>query len=115
MKIAILGDGITAKAVTKKIKELGIQKTDIAKADLIVTSPGIPPWEFPETETEIISEIEFAYRLLAKQENKPKIIGITGTNGKTTVTSLIAHILECPSAGNIGTPLMDYVLGDQEA
>jgi UDP-N-acetylmuramoylalanine--D-glutamate ligase len=109
MNIAILGDGITAKAVRQKIKELKIKEVSLDEADLIITSPGISPSQFPKTTTEIISEIEFAYRLLKKTNPKIKIIGITGTNGKTTVTSLIAHMLDIPAAGNIGVPLISFV------
>src|SRR5271154_6450559 len=57
----------------------------------------------------IWSEIELAYRFM-----KGRLIGITGSNGKTTTTSLIEHILktagmETVLAGNIGTPLIGCV------
>jgi len=57
----------------------------------------------------IWSEIELASRFL-----KGRLIGITGSNGKTTTTSLIEHILKNAGfstilAGNIGTPLISYV------
>jgi UDP-N-acetylmuramoylalanine--D-glutamate ligase len=109
MKVAVLGDGITAKSVRSKIKELHIPETDIESADFIICSPGIPPAKFPKTNKPIISEIEFAYRLLKLADTPPKIIAVTGTNGKTTVTALIAHILQIPYAGNIGVPLMEFV------
>ena len=55
------------------------------------------------------SEIELAYRFL-----KGSMIGITGSNGKTTTTSLVEHILKTAGmqtilAGNIGTPLIGCV------
>jgi UDP-N-acetylmuramoylalanine--D-glutamate ligase len=109
MKTAILGDGITARAVSQKLQELGMQEVPSQAADLVVASPGIPPDQFPSTSAEIVSEIEFAYRLLKMNNPNIKIIGVTGTNGKTTVTSLIAHVLDIPYAGNIGVPLVSFV------
>jgi UDP-N-acetylmuramoylalanine--D-glutamate ligase len=104
MKIAVLGSGITGKAVKKRLaKEKEYQlTTDIQKADLIIASPGIPPAKYPKTKTPIINEIEFGARFLPKT----KIVAITGTNGKTTTTTMISKILNCPAAGNIGTPLI---------
>ena len=81
-------------------------------ADLLVKSPGIPE------EVAIVraarsagipvwAEVELAYRLL---EERNPIVGITGTNGKTTTTLLTAAMLEgggvpCASAGNVGNAL----------
>ncbi|MFC1617336.1 UDP-N-acetylmuramoyl-L-alanine--D-glutamate ligase [Candidatus Margulisiibacteriota bacterium] len=112
MKIHILGNGITGQAVQKKVQELSdYELADINNADLIIASPGIHPQNYPKTNKLIISEIEFAYRLFNRPESKykPKLIAVTGTNGKTTVTSLIAHILNIPATGNIGIPLITYV------
>ena len=80
----------------------------IEGASLVVTSPGIPPksdiiTKIRNKNIPIISEIEFAYR----NTNIPFIV-ITGTNGKTTTTSLVSHILstefDAPVCGNIGVP-----------
>ena len=80
----------------------------ISGAYLAVTSPGIPPKSeifkrLNEKNTKIISEIEFAYL-----NTDIPFIAITGTNGKTTTTSLVSHILSkkysAPVCGNIGTP-----------
>jgi UDP-N-acetylmuramoylalanine--D-glutamate ligase len=82
-------------------------------ADLIIPSPGVP--YIPELKEarkkgrEILSEIELAYMFL-----KGKIVGITGTNGKSTTATLTHKILldsGCQShlAGNIGTPLIQFV------
>ncbi|MFH1052171.1 MAG: UDP-N-acetylmuramoyl-L-alanine--D-glutamate ligase [bacterium] len=83
--------------------------------ELIITSPGVPrtAWIIKEAEKlniPVISELEFAY-----QHCKNPIIAITGTNGKTTTTSLIAHIFnkserKAVVAGNIGEPLSNIIL-----
>lgn len=80
--------------------------------DLAVISPGVPTGTLParyvdRKDGEVIGEVELAYRFL-----KGRIVGITGSNGKTTTTSLIYEILknaEIPVrvGGNIGTPLVD--------
>jgi UDP-N-acetylmuramoylalanine--D-glutamate ligase len=76
--------------------------------DLIVTSPGVPSeapilTHFRDKGTEIISEIELAWR----HRGNGKLIGITGSNGKSTVTKLIHHTLtqaglDAALVGNIG-------------
>ncbi len=80
----------------------------ISGAAFAVTSPGIPPKSeifrrLNEKNIKIISEIEFAYL----NTNIP-FIAITGTNGKTTTTALVSHILSknfsAPVCGNIGVP-----------
>ena len=85
----------------------------LARASLVVASPGVPPLARPlafarEHGVPIASEVEVALRFLGG----PRIIAITGTNGKTTTTALIAHLLrgldlEAVEAGNIGTPLSE--------
>lgn len=92
---------------------LGCQPHDISPYDLIVLSPGVPT-DLPfivaakEKNKEIIGEIELAYRLV-----KGKYIAITGTNGKTTTTSLLyemykAEGLDAHAVGNIGKPPIAY-------
>jgi UDP-N-acetylmuramoylalanine--D-glutamate ligase len=76
--------------------------------DLVIASPGIPPDNVlmagaRELGVPIISEVELAFRA-----THSPFVAVTGTNGKTTVTSLVAHILaECgmpaEAVGNIGT------------
>jgi UDP-N-acetylmuramoylalanine--D-glutamate ligase len=85
----------------------------------IIISPGVSNnhkiiKEAKKYNIEIISEIELGFRYL-----KNKVIGITGTNGKTTLTSLITHILnenniKAISLGNIGTPLTTYLLNPKD-
>jgi UDP-N-acetylmuramoylalanine--D-glutamate ligase len=92
----------------------------LANAGLVVTSPGVPPSAKPlafarQHSVPIASEVEVALNFL----EGPRIIAITGTNGKTTTTALIAHLLrgldlEAVEAGNIGTPLSEIAARDQQ-
>lgn len=88
--------------------EEGMHTPDkILNASIVVKSPGISPESaviksLAKGNIPVISEIEFAYR-----HTNAKIIGITGTNGKTTTTALTHHILRKAGlnaglAGNIG-------------
>ncbi|GIU82923.1 MAG: UDP-N-acetylmuramoyl-L-alanine--D-glutamate ligase [Acidobacteria bacterium] len=82
--------------------------------DLLVISPGVPTNTIPARYVdrkggEVIGEIELAYRFL-----KGKIVAITGTNGKTTTTTLIGELLKNAGkkvqvAGNIGLPLTEVI------
>lgn len=84
------------------------------QVELLVISPGVPTSTIPARYVdrkggEVIGEVELAYRFL-----KGKIIGITGTNGKTTTTTLIGELLKGAGlkvqvAGNIGIPLIEVV------
>ena len=86
-------------------------------ADLVVISPGIEadtPWSLAFTcaGAPIIGEVELAYQFYTGH-----IIGITGTNGKTTTTALIEHILlsagkSAKACGNYGFPFSELVLMD---
>jgi UDP-N-acetylmuramoylalanine--D-glutamate ligase len=95
--------------------ELGGHKSrTFVEQDLIVPSPGVPPTMPALAAARAIgvpvwSEIELAWRFL-----RGHLVCITGSNGKTTSTSLIGHILETAGlpvqvAGNIGTPLISRV------
>jgi UDP-N-acetylmuramoylalanine--D-glutamate ligase len=92
----------------------GHQERTFLAQDLIIPSPGVPA-DAPLLQSArakgitVWSEIELASRFL-----KGKLIGITGSNGKTTTTSLVEHILKSAGfstilAGNIGTPLIGCV------
>ena len=99
----------------QELKDLGVKveygsHSDefIEGASFAVTSPGIPPRSeifkrLQAKNIEIISEVEFAYR-----NSDTPFIAITGTNGKTTTTALVSHILsknfKAPYCGNIGVP-----------
>lgn len=82
--------------------------------DCAIVSPGIPPHaalmvEARRVAHEVISEIEFAYR-----RSTAPWLAVTGTNGKTTVTSMLGHLLSgagvsATVVGNIGTPAIRAV------
>jgi len=113
---AEIGADATAKLRAANVKlELGGHREEtFLQPELIVPSPGVPA-DAPLLQAArakgvtIWSEIELAYRF-----RQGKLIGITGSNGKTTTTSLVKHILRTASlptilAGNIGTPLISCV------
>lgn len=93
---------------------LGKHIENVENIDLVVVSPGVP-LDLPfikniKEKVEIIGEVELSYRL----SSLPKIIGITGTNGKTTTTSLVSSIFkeakeDVFTVGNIGNPVIDTV------
>lgn len=90
------------------------READFTGADMIVLSPGVPSRIPPlvrarERGIPVWSEIELACRFL-----KGTLVGVTGTNGKTTTTTLIGEMLAESRrphlvAGNIGVPLLDRV------
>jgi UDP-N-acetylmuramoylalanine--D-glutamate ligase len=92
----------------------------VAAADLVVPSPGVPEAHpvyglAGEAAVPIYSEIELAGAAAAAR-GLP-LVAVTGTNGKTTVTTLIAEMLGAGgqrtlAAGNIGRPLLDAVHDD---
>ena len=110
-----LGDAPAKLRAAGVILELGghTEKTFLAQ-DLIVPSPGVPADDkflllAKSKGITVWSEIELAYRFL-----EGKLIGITGSNGKTTTTTLVHHILvngamRAYLAGNVGTPLISEV------
>ena len=141
-KALVLGLGISGRAAAEFLLQRGwkvvgadSQKGAIAKWDLaevpvfldsefsglgseisrVIVSPGIPPSHFLYKEAlqkgiEVIGEAEMAFR-----EMQQPAVGITGTNGKTTVVLLTAHILNhsgipARALGNVGEPLSRYFL-----
>jgi UDP-N-acetylmuramoylalanine--D-glutamate ligase len=116
------GDTPALRAAAEEIRELGgdaeVGRHDLAKlaaADRILLSPGIPPTaavlRAPELKgRRIVTEMEFAWEQL-----DGAVLAVTGTNGKTTTTALIAHLLEAAgvrvaAGGNIGTALSELAL-----
>jgi UDP-N-acetylmuramoylalanine--D-glutamate ligase len=95
--------------------ELGGHKIEgFTDSDLIVVSPGVPHRTIPleaarRAGVPVIGEVELACRYITEP-----IVAITGTNGKTTTTSLIGEMLKASGrkafvGGNIGAPLIDYL------
>lgn len=128
-RILVYGLGISGQAVCKLLHLQGacvsvyddenrfgnlfpFEKNPLSKEfDMVVVSPGIKVHgnkliaHFALKRTKILSELDVGYLFC-----KGKIIGITGTNGKTTVTSLVGDIFRCAGresvvCGNIGIPL----------
>ena len=113
------------RARVDKLKNEGIKiecgyhsEEFISGAAFAITSPGIPPKSeifrrLEEKNTKIISEIEYAYL-----NTKIPFIAITGTNGKTTTTALVSHILskafDAPVCGNIGVPPTSLIEGKHD-
>jgi UDP-N-acetylmuramoylalanine--D-glutamate ligase len=115
--------GTAAPGVLTQLGGIGVDATDgghdlerIARAAVVVVSPGVPPHAAPlerarAASVPIVSEVEVALAFLPAT----KFIGITGTNGKSTVTALAGHLLsalgkDAVAAGNIGTPLSEIAL-----
>ena len=91
------------------------QKAPLDQVDLVVVSPGVPPSDPTYAEAmaiklPLIGEAELGLRALQQP-----CIGITGSNGKTTVTLLVQHVLQqsglkSRAIGNVGTPFTEYAL-----
>ena len=116
-----LMDGKPKEAMTEVLKQLDSKvstvfqsSTPLPDAELVVLSPGVdihsPNLKAAgKSGTEIISELELAYRV-----SGTPIIAVTGTNGKSTTTSLIGYLLEqggkdVQIGGNIGVPFISQV------
>ena len=112
-------------AAREKAQKLGarveiLTEKNLRSCDILVLAPGVPLY-YPEphpvvqaarrTQTEIICDIELLFRLMPRR----RTIGITGTNGKSTTTALVNHILkqaghDAVMGGNIGLPVFDLPL-----
>ena len=87
--------------------------------ELVVLSPGVPTKSIPvryceRAGAEVIGEVELAYRFL-----RGRLVAITGTNGKTTTTTLVGELLRGAGlpvqvGGNIGTPLTSLAESSRE-
>ena len=98
-----------------EFEEGGHTEERILAADEVVKSPGIPDTiplveKIREKQIPVISEIELAYRF----KGNSIIIGVTGSNGKTTTASLIFHICQhagkdCALVGNVGVSFAKQV------
>jgi len=110
-----LGDtAARLRAAGVKLELGGHPSSIFFEQDLIVVSPGVPANLAPMVLAHVggvpvWGEIELAWRFL-----RGKLVAITGSNGKTTTTSLVGHILESAGTptlvgGNIGAPLISLV------
>lgn len=122
----IQGEDVLAPYVNE-LKDLGITM-ELGKhstetfigADCIVVSPGVPHTIIPleiarKRGIPVIGEVELAGRFI-----REPIVAVTGTNGKTTTTTLLGEMLKRSGVkvyvgGNIGTPLIEYAGGDMSA
>jgi UDP-N-acetylmuramoylalanine--D-glutamate ligase len=116
--VLVLGLARSGKAAVAALERRGVEVVtadrtlgndgDLGLLDgvgLMVKSPGVPRdgplvVEAGRRGIEIWSEVELGYRLL-----RPRLVGVTGTNGKTTTTELLGAILHAPAAGNVGRAL----------
>jgi UDP-N-acetylmuramoylalanine--D-glutamate ligase len=100
--------------------ETGAHSNDMfTSVDLIFVSPGIPLSIEPLIEARRRSIPVAGELAIAAHYLKTPAVGITGTNGKTTVTTLLGEILKTSFqnvfvGGNIGTPILEYVSGPQD-
>ncbi|MDM8524206.1 UDP-N-acetylmuramoyl-L-alanine--D-glutamate ligase [Desulfococcaceae bacterium HSG8] len=101
--------------------ELGEHRIEtFEESDYIVVSPGVPHTIAPikaaqEKGIPVLGEIELASRFIAEP-----VVAVTGTNGKTTTTTLLGKMLEHSGldvfvGGNIGNPLIGYAEGEEKA
>ena len=98
---------------------LGSTPEDMTAYDMLVLSPGVPPTldyikQAKDAGIEIIGELELAYRL-----GEGRFVAITGTNGKTTTTTLVGEIFKTSGrntavVGNIGNPVVTEALDSTE-
>ncbi|MPZ74301.1 MAG: UDP-N-acetylmuramoyl-L-alanine--D-glutamate ligase, partial [Nitriliruptorales bacterium] len=112
--VAESGPSVAARSAMAALRDEGartvvdITGTSAVAFDLIVPSPGVPE-HHPLLEAaavagvEVWSEPELAWRLAG---GRTQLVAVSGTNGKTTTTELLAACLDAPAGGNIGTPLV---------
>jgi UDP-N-acetylmuramoylalanine--D-glutamate ligase len=119
-RVLVLGLARSGKAATAALERRGVEVVgadrdvgndgDLALLDgieLLLKSPGVPREAPLVAEAErrgvpIWSEVELGYRLL-----EPRLVGVTGTNGKTTTSELLGVMLDAPVAGNVGRALTE--------
>jgi UDP-N-acetylmuramoylalanine--D-glutamate ligase len=118
--VLVLGLARSGKAASAALERRGVDvigadrelgnDSDLGLLDgveLLVKSPGVPREtplvaEAERRELPIWSEVELGYRLL-----RPRLVGVTGTNGKTTTAELLGAITGAPVAGNVGRALTE--------
>ena len=119
----VVVDDAAGERTAAEVEALGATLGTVAaaaQADLVVPSPGVRPTHpvhavAAGAGVPVVSEVELAWRAAPDK----RFVAVTGTNGKTTVTTLVAAILvaggtPAVAAGNIGLPLITAVGGDAE-
>src|SRR5919201_3664340 len=119
-RVLVLGLARSGRAASAALERRGVEvigadrelgndrdRSLLDGAEVLVKSPGVPRQAPLVAEAErrglpIWSEIELGYRLL-----EPRLVGVTGTNGKTTTAELLGVMLDAPVAGNVGRALTD--------
>src|ERR671937_1858541 len=119
-RVLVLGLARSGRAASAALERRGVEvigadrelgndrdRSLLDGAEVLVKSPGVPRQAPLVAEAErrgvpVWSEVELGYRLL-----RPKLLGVTGTNGKTTTCELLGHMLRAPVAGNVGRALTD--------
>jgi UDP-N-acetylmuramoylalanine--D-glutamate ligase len=119
-RVLVLGLARSGKAAAAALERRGVEvvgadrelgndgdPTLLDGVDLLVKSPGVPRESSVVIEAErrgvpIWSEVELGFRLL-----EPRLVGVTGTNGKTTTAELLGVMLDAPVAGNVGRALTE--------
>ncbi|MDT7781290.1 MAG: UDP-N-acetylmuramoylalanine--D-glutamate ligase [Acidobacteriota bacterium] len=111
--LALKGEGVV------KLLAGDVPSWLLDQVELVVVSPGVPVKSIPvryaeRAGAEVIGEVELAWRFL-----RGRTVGITGTNGKTTTTTLVGELLKDAGVpvqvgGNIGTPLVSLVDSSRE-
>lgn len=96
------------------------RQVDLQSVDFLVLSPGVSPChpligKARRKNLSVMGEVELGLRTLAQMTPRPRVLGITGTNGKTTVTLWVQHALNASgvkavAAGNVGLALCRVLL-----
>jgi UDP-N-acetylmuramoylalanine--D-glutamate ligase len=132
-RVAIFGAGVSGQAARRLALSLGLEvclldecgqgdacefsQSELSEWDAFIFSPGFAqthPWRVLAESSGLPCYSELGFAAL---HWKGRVLGVTGTNGKTTITSLLCNALEVAGqiaveAGNIGRPLSDVVLSD---
>ena len=144
-RIAVIGGGVTGEALVRYLKSINLlpfvfdEKNDEVAGiathsnlhdahtiDLAIVSPG---WKkshpiitsLVAADIEVMSEIDFAWKVKMEKWPDQRWVAITGTNGKTTTTQMLDSIFEVSTTtfrgavcGNVGKPVIDIIGGDQK-
>lgn len=122
------GEAARDAARAEGVAVVELERRGLAGADALVLSPGIPhrlPKPHPlaakaqEAGVPILSDVELLYRAVRATGSRARFAGITGTNGKSTTTALLAHILRragvsVEAGANLGPPALALkILGSE--